>query len=95
MQVACTRPIILFVVLLLGPWLQAQSHASEENEAEVTGPVYVAVVILDVDSISSADQNFTINYYAQFRWKDPALAHEAPAEGGPARVGELGETPEN
>lgn len=54
-----------------------QSLAAQETGA---GPkeVYVYVVILDIDAISSADQSFTINYYAQFRWKDPALAHPGP-----------------
>ncbi len=37
--------------------------------------VYVVGAILDVDKIDSEEQNFTLNFYAVFRWADPSLAH--------------------
>jgi hypothetical protein len=52
------------------------------SELDVSQPVYVSVGMLDVDAISSADQSFTINIYIQFRWLDPALAHDGD---GPIR----------
>ena len=48
--------------------------------AEDGRPTEVQVVgaVLDVDKINSAEQNFTLNFYAIFRWLDPRLAHEGP-----------------
>lgn len=59
--------------LFFSAYFPAANAAADEQKT-----VYVYVGILDVDAISSAGQSFTINYYAQFRWHDPALAHEGP-----------------
>ncbi len=40
--------------------------------------VQVVGAVLDVDKINSAEQNFTLNFYAIFRWMDPRLAHAGP-----------------
>ena len=40
--------------------------------------VQVVGAILDIDRINSAEQNFTLNFYAIFRWLDPRLAHDGP-----------------
>ena len=40
--------------------------------------VHVVGAILDIDKINSAEQNFTLNFYAIFRWSDPRLAHDGP-----------------
>lgn len=40
--------------------------------------VHVVGAVLDVDKINSAEQNFTLNFYAIFRWLDPRLAHDGP-----------------
>ena len=40
--------------------------------------VQVVGAVLDVDRIDSAEQNFTLNFYAIFRWMDSRLAHEGP-----------------
>ena len=37
--------------------------------------VQVVGAVLDVDRINSAEQNFTLNFYAIFRWQDRRLAH--------------------
>ena len=37
--------------------------------------VQVLGAVLDIDRINSAEQNFTLNFYAIFRWLDPRLAH--------------------
>ena len=40
--------------------------------------VQVVGAVLDIDKIDSAEQNFTLNFYAIFRWLDPRLAHDGP-----------------
>lgn len=69
----------LFVVMLSALLLFSAKSLASEEAANTEKTVYVYVVILDVDAISSADQSFTINYYAQFRWQDPTLAHPGPS----------------
>jgi len=49
---------------------------ANEGEAVHQETVYVTVGVLDIDSIDSAKQNFTVNLYLQFRWFDPGLAHD-------------------
>ena len=48
-------PVLRLLLALATP---AQAAGEESN---YEGPVYVSVVILDVDSISCANQSFTIN----------------------------------
>jgi hypothetical protein len=40
--------------------------------------IQVVGAILDVDKIDSTEQNFTLNFYSAYRWKDPRLAHGGP-----------------
>ena len=40
--------------------------------------VHVVGAVLDIDRINSAEQNFTLNFYAIFRWLDTRLAHDGP-----------------
>ncbi len=70
------KPLACLFLTVLIALLAAGQVQAQDND--FVGPVYVSVVILDVDAISSADQSFTINYYAQFRWTDPELAHPGP-----------------
>ena len=42
--------------------------------------IHVVGAVLDVDKINSAEQNFTLNFYAIFRWLDPRLAHAGPGD---------------
>ena len=56
-------------------------HAALSRPVTQDGkPTEVSVVgaVLDIDKIDSAEQNFTLNFYAIFRWMDPRLAHEDP-----------------
>ncbi|MEH6515215.1 MAG: hypothetical protein V7742_00935 [Halioglobus sp.] len=69
-----TRFRFLTIALLLITWMSSMSALADDQQA--TKPVYVSVGILDIDSISSADQSFTINVFVQFRWQDPELAHD-------------------
>jgi len=42
--------------------------------------VYIAMGLLDIDEINSADQNFTANLIVVARWFDPKLKHDGPGE---------------
>lgn len=42
--------------------------------------VYVAVGLLDIDEIDSANQNFTANVFLAARWQDLRLAHAGPGD---------------
>ncbi|MEH6583567.1 MAG: hypothetical protein V7754_16645 [Halioglobus sp.] len=66
---------MLFLLSTLGT---AAVWANTDPVAPVTETqkVYVTVGVLDVDAINSADQSFTLNLIAQFRWFDPRLAHD-------------------
>ena len=70
-----TRFIIGIILCLVTMCTQA---ALSRPVAEEGKPTEVTVVgaILDIDKIDSAEQNFTLNFYAIFRWLDPRLAHE-------------------
>ena len=50
----------------------------ERPVPEGGGPtaVYCALAILDLDNISDADQNFTLNLFTLCRWSDPREAHD-------------------
>jgi hypothetical protein len=37
--------------------------------------IHAAIGVLDVDEISDANQNFTVNLFVRFRWLDPREAH--------------------
>ena len=57
------------------------AHASLGRPVIQDGkPTEVQVVgaVLDIDKINSAEQNFTLNFYAIFRWLDPRLVHDGP-----------------
>jgi len=38
--------------------------------------VFVSTWLLDIDSINSAQQNFTVNVYIEIQWQDSRLAHQ-------------------
>mgnify|MGYP001814000187 FL=1 len=68
------KPMLaLLLTLTIGLIATPYAEASESDS-----PIKVTVAVLDVDSISSADQSFTINVLVQFRWHDPMLAHDGP-----------------
>lgn len=70
------------LIILLSLFSATASLGSTENSGPVdievppANTVYVAMGILDVDGISSANQSFTLNFYVHFRWHDPRLAHD-------------------
>ena len=63
-------PILAWLLGNSAPPAQAASTDFSHHQA-----VYVSIGVLDVDAVSSAEQNFTVNLYVQFRWQDPTLAH--------------------
>ncbi len=67
----------VLALLLAAPELMAAS-IFERPVPEGGGPtaVYCALAILDLDNISDADQNFTLNLFTLCRWSDPREAHD-------------------
>jgi len=65
------------LLLLLSHAAQASMSRPIAEEGKPT-EVHAVGVVLDVDKIDSAEQNFTLNLYAIFRWADPRLAHNGP-----------------
>ncbi|MBT8126477.1 MAG: hypothetical protein HKP12_12430 [Gammaproteobacteria bacterium] len=64
-------------------WKKRIASSREQIRRPVTEhgkPTEIRVVgaVHDVDKINSAEQNFTLNFYALFRWMDPSLAHAGP-----------------
>ena len=51
---------------------------SRPGRAEGPTRVYVAMGLLDIDEIDTANQNFTANLFVTVRWRDPRLAHPGP-----------------
>jgi hypothetical protein len=69
----CTSLTFALLLAHCLSWSGIAHAGSAENPVE---EVYVSLALLDVDAISSADQSFTVNILVQFRWFDPALAHD-------------------
>ncbi|MEH6589637.1 MAG: hypothetical protein V7746_05225 [Halioglobus sp.] len=67
---------VLIVAMNLLAVFSAQAATTGTPASDQRQKVYVTVGIIDVDAISSAEQRFTLNLYAQFRWVDPGLAHD-------------------
>ncbi len=81
------RRMLLFLAgLFLLVWVSGLPvHAAETITRPVSaddGPtkVYVAMGLLDIDEIDSAEQNFTANLYLSARWRDSRLTHEGPGK---------------
>lgn len=70
------------LLLVMAASLHVPLASALQQVADEPEKVYVSVGVLDVDGISSAQQSFTINVFVQFRWHDPALAHDGD---GPIR----------
>jgi hypothetical protein len=54
------------------PELQRPSTWGEPTE------VRIAIYLIDVDAVDSANQNFSASVYYEARWKIPALQHQGP-----------------
>ena len=71
--------IVSLLAMLLGliPRPGSAEMKSVERPFAEEGPtlVHVAMGLLDVDEINSADQNFTANLFVAVSWKDPRLKH--------------------
>jgi len=48
------------------------------GKQDVPTDVYISVYIIDLDNVSSADQNFTANVFVKMQWNDPRLKHNKP-----------------
>lgn len=64
-------------ILLLLLTISSQAAITRPNAGEGKAKeILVFGAVLDIDKIDSAEQNFTLNFYTIFRWKDGRLAHE-------------------
>ncbi len=72
------RPFLWCIVPLLLVAALANIGVARADESGAARPdrVFVAVGLMDLDAVSSADQSFTVNLALRFRWRDPALAHD-------------------
>ena len=77
---ALRRSVLAILLVSSGSILADEDVGSPIGENGQPIVVEGTIGILDVDSISDTDQNFTINLYGEFRWKDPSQAHNALAE---------------
>ncbi len=71
----CAALAVIVVLNLLAVFSTHAAVTGSSQSAEIQ-KVYVAIGVIDVDAINSADQTFTLNFFAQFRWLDPKLAHD-------------------
>jgi len=73
------RVLAFFWFACAGSSLLAEETVSRPGP-EDGGPtrVYVAMGLLDIDEIDTAEQNFTANLYLAVRWHDPRLIHDGP-----------------
>ena len=67
--------VVLVFLLGLGVVSAAPSFERPVPEGGGPTPIRCAMAVLDVDEISDADQNFTVNLFARFQWQDPREAH--------------------
>jgi hypothetical protein len=68
---------LLVMIFALIPARGVAEMKSIQRPLAEEGPtrVYVAMGLLDVDEIDSANQNFTANLFMEINWKDPRLKH--------------------
>jgi hypothetical protein len=66
---------LLLFITSFGAQAALNRPVTEDNKPT---EVQVLGAVLDIDRINSAEQNFTLNFYAIFRWMDPRLAHDGP-----------------
>lgn len=63
---------------------QAEQTAVRPNAERGPTRVRFLVLVIDIDSIDAANQNFTANVYVRLRWRDERLANPgAPARRAP------------
>ncbi len=70
--------VILFLPLVGARGEMEDVALSRPGKDEGATKIYVALGLLDVDEIDTANQNFTANLFITARWYDPRLAHPGP-----------------
>jgi len=63
------RVFLVIALLITATWAVADEHE--------TVTVEVFSYVIDVQAISSSDQNFVANVFYRFLWNDPELAHDS------------------
>ena len=75
--------LAIVTMLALSALAEISSFSAISRPIPVDGgatKVYVAMGLMDIDEIDSAEQNFTVNLYIGARWSDPRLTHAGPGE---------------
>jgi hypothetical protein len=76
--VSRVRPNLWLIpaLILATAGIAAASEPEHPPDTAEPNTVYVRAFLVDVDDISSVEQNFSASVYLEFRWHDPALAHD-------------------
>ncbi len=67
--------LFCLVFLLIFSASYVGADVGRPGKKDVPTEVYIAVYIIDLDNVSSADQNFTANVFVKTQWNDPRLKH--------------------
>ena len=67
---------LLFLLIFSAYYVGAD--ISRPGPTNVPTEVYISIYIIDLDNVSSADQNFTANVFVEAQWKDVRLKHNSP-----------------
>ena len=73
----------LTFALAIITWLlysQASADVSRPDEGDGPTEVRMAIFVVDVDDVDTANQNFTANVFMVARWHDERLAHDRAGE---------------
>ena len=66
-----------FFLLLILSVFYVSADVSRPGNKNTPTEVRIAKYVVDLDNVSSADQNFTVNVLVEARWKDPRLKHNS------------------
>ena len=66
-----TRGILACLLVVLAAGAPALADVSRPVEGHGPTQVRIAIFVLDVDEINTANQNFDANVYVEYRWRDP------------------------
>jgi len=66
----------VFAMMTASSTAWSVTHRPEKDQGPTR--VRVGILVIDVDEIDDAEQNFTANVYYELRWRDPRLTHPGP-----------------
>ena len=69
-------PAAAGIIMMALSVAEGAADLSRPGPAGAPTEVKLAILIIDIDDISGAEQNFTANVYTEAVWHDPRLAHD-------------------